>query len=202
MTSFARSSFFADLSSSSSPPAKTFAEICPFLIRSPIWRISSCTQALRARAFMIRRSPRSMRRAMRTSPSRVSNGTVPISRRYMRTGSLVFSRGPGTTPSFPSSSFSSFAASLGAGAEPLGPSCSRASASTTVMPCASRREKTSSISSGEAEISSGSDSLISSYARKPRSLPTASSWRTSSYLASTPEIGSRFFLLIVLSTSA
>ena len=28
---------------------------------------------------------------METSPSRVSSGTVPISRRYMRTGSLVFS---------------------------------------------------------------------------------------------------------------
>ena len=30
--------------------------------------------------------PRSMRRAISTSPSRVSSGTVPISRRYMRTG--------------------------------------------------------------------------------------------------------------------
>ncbi len=35
--------------------------------------------------------PRSMRRAISTSPSRVSSGTVPISRRYMRTGSLTFS---------------------------------------------------------------------------------------------------------------
>jgi hypothetical protein len=25
---------------------RSFAEICPFLMRSPIWRISSCTQAL------------------------------------------------------------------------------------------------------------------------------------------------------------
>ncbi len=32
-----------------------------------------------------------MRRAISTSPSRVSSGTVPISRRYMRTGSLIFS---------------------------------------------------------------------------------------------------------------
>ncbi len=39
--------------------------------------------------------PRSMRLAMATSPSRVSSGTVPISRRYMRTGSLVLSSAPG-----------------------------------------------------------------------------------------------------------
>ena len=38
--------------------------------------------------------PRSMRRAISTSPSRVSSGTVPISRRYMRTGSLTFSPTP------------------------------------------------------------------------------------------------------------
>ena len=35
--------------------------------------------------------PRSMRLASSISPSRVSSGTVPISRRYMRTGSLVLS---------------------------------------------------------------------------------------------------------------
>ena len=32
-----------------------------------------------------------MRSAISISPSRVSSGTVPISRRYMRTGSLIFS---------------------------------------------------------------------------------------------------------------
>jgi hypothetical protein len=35
--------------------------------------------------------PRSMRRAISISPSRVSSGTEPISRRYMRTGSLILS---------------------------------------------------------------------------------------------------------------
>ncbi len=35
--------------------------------------------------------PRSIRLAISTSPSRVSSGTAPISRRYMRTGSLVLS---------------------------------------------------------------------------------------------------------------
>ena len=39
------------------------------------------------RADTIWRSPASMRRAISTSPSRVSSGTRPISRRYMRTGS-------------------------------------------------------------------------------------------------------------------
>ena len=44
-----------------------------------------------------------MRLAMATSPSRVSSGTVPISRRYMRTGSLVLSRAPGVRSSSGSS---------------------------------------------------------------------------------------------------
>ena len=43
--------------------------------------------------------PRSMRLAIATSPSRVSSGTVPISRRYMRTGSLVLSSAPGVRSS-------------------------------------------------------------------------------------------------------
>ncbi len=48
--------------------------------------------------------PRSIRLAIATSPSRVSSGTVPISRRYMRTGSLVLSRAPGVrSSSIPSS---------------------------------------------------------------------------------------------------
>jgi len=38
-----------------------------------------------------RASPASIRCAISTSPSRSSSLTVPISRRYMRTGSLVFS---------------------------------------------------------------------------------------------------------------
>src|ERR1700674_3534110 len=39
--------------------------------------------------------PRSMRRAISRSPSRVSSGTVRISRRYRRMGSLVLSTSPG-----------------------------------------------------------------------------------------------------------
>ena len=62
--------------------------------------------------------PRSMRLAMATSPSRVSSGTVPISRRYMRTGSLVFSSIPGVRSSSLSSAApagSSLTASASAG---------------------------------------------------------------------------------------
>jgi hypothetical protein len=43
--------------------------------------------------------PRSMRLAISTSPSRVRRGTVPISRRYMRTGSFVLSSAPGVRSS-------------------------------------------------------------------------------------------------------
>ena len=49
----------------------------------------NCTSAERLIAFCIRSLPRSMRRARLTSPSRVSSGTAPISRRYTRTGSSV-----------------------------------------------------------------------------------------------------------------
>ena len=49
-----------------------------------------------------------MRLAMATSPSRVSSGTVPISRRYMRTGSLVFSSSPGVRSSSLSSAAGRF----------------------------------------------------------------------------------------------
>ena len=45
----------------------------------------------RERDLLTLRCPRSMRLASSISPSRVSSGTVPISRKYMRTGSLVLS---------------------------------------------------------------------------------------------------------------
>ena len=92
--------------------------------------------------------PRSMRLAISTSPSRVSSGTVPISRRYMRTGSLVLSRVPGvrssSAPSSPSLASRNF--------------CSE---STTSMPMDPNMEKMSSSSSDEL-ISEGSMSLTSS----------------------------------------
>jgi hypothetical protein len=50
-------------------------------------RISLSVMSARNSAAMTWRSPSSMRLAIVTSPSRVSSGTLPISRRYMRTGS-------------------------------------------------------------------------------------------------------------------
>lgn len=92
--------------------------------------------------------PRSMRLAISTSPSRVSSGTVPISRRYMRTGSLVLSSVPGVRSSSTPSSPSAFSRNF----------CSE---STTSMPIDPNIEKMSSRSSEEL-ISDGSMSLTSS----------------------------------------
>ncbi len=50
-------------------------------------RISLSVRSARKSAAMTTRSPSSMRFAIVTSPSRVRSGTLPISRRYMRTGS-------------------------------------------------------------------------------------------------------------------
>ena len=92
--------------------------------------------------------PRSMRLAISTSPSRVSSGTVPISRRYMRTGSLVLSSVPGVRSSSTPSSPSDFSRNF----------CSE---STTSMPIDPNIEKMSSSSSDEP-MSEGSRSFTSS----------------------------------------
>src|SRR5579883_73751 len=106
--------------------------------------------------------PRSMRRAISTSPSRVSSGTVPISRRYMRTGSLTLSPTPaGSSRSRISSDSSSFfSKSFGS--------------SRISMPATSRPASTSS-SSPPTPSSLGRTSVTSSYRTKPFSLPTCTS---------------------------
>src|ERR1039458_8200802 len=58
---------------------------------SPMTTISWIASGARESDLSAAFWPRSIRRAISTSPSRVSSGTVPISRRYMRTGSLIFS---------------------------------------------------------------------------------------------------------------
>ena len=70
---------------------------------SPSWITFLATSGVREIDLMTASLPRSMRRAISTSPSRVSSGTVPISRRYMRTGSLVLSSAPGVRSSSSSS---------------------------------------------------------------------------------------------------
>ena len=90
--------------------------------------------------------PASMRLAMAISPSRDSSSTLPISRRYMRTGSSVRPRlSSSTLPgvSFSSASPSSAFSTLAAGASPS----SASSPSTTWMPISDRPAITSSICS-------------------------------------------------------
>ena len=102
--------------------------------------------------------PRSMRLAISTSPSRVSSGTVPISRRYMRTGSFVLSSAPGVRSS------SSSSAALGRAVEAVFSSRNFLSESSTSMPALPNVLNRSSSSSDEV-ISDGSSSLTSSYSR-------------------------------------
>ena len=85
----------SSVSSSSSKITTSFTLRTPRFRSSPSATISRITMGEREMALSTRFWPRSMRLAISTSPSRVSSGTVPISRRYMRTGSLVFSSVPG-----------------------------------------------------------------------------------------------------------
>src|SRR5207249_2686541 len=153
------------------------------IVRSPAWSWSPssmtffATSGVREIDLMTASLPRSIRRAISTSPSRVSSGTVPISRRYIRTGSFVLSSAPGVRSSSSSSA----------------PSAVRSrtfssrmyfwSESMTSMPALPKVLKRSS-SSSEEVISEGSSSLTSSYSRYPFSLPILISCRTSSYFSS------------------
>ena len=67
----------------------------PALSWSPMRMTALMIAGMREIDLITESLPRSMRLAMATSPSRVSSGTVPISRRYIRTGSLVLSSAPG-----------------------------------------------------------------------------------------------------------
>ena len=101
--SFSRLSSTSSVISSSSKSTTSLMERTPRLRSSPMAIISRITIGERDNALSTRNWPRSMRLAISTSPSRVSSGTVPISRRYMRTGSLVFSSAPGVRSSSTSS---------------------------------------------------------------------------------------------------
>jgi hypothetical protein len=61
----------------------------PAAMRSAIDRISAMVVGLALIASIMACRPPSMRLAISISPSRVSSSTVPISRMYMRTGSVV-----------------------------------------------------------------------------------------------------------------
>ena len=84
----------------------------PAASSSPILSSSPTAIGDLAIAFCVLIWPRSIRLAMATSPSRVSKGTTPISRRYNRTGSLVFSSAPAERSNSRSSSDSSSSAAI------------------------------------------------------------------------------------------
>ena len=98
-TSFARSSTRSSVISSSWKMTSSRIVRVPALSWSPMAMIILATVGVREIDLMTASLPRSMRRAISTSPSRVSSGTVPISRRYMRTGSFVLSSAPGVRSS-------------------------------------------------------------------------------------------------------
>ena len=101
-------------------------------------------------AFITRIWPRSIRLAISTSPSRVSSGTVPISRRYMRTGSLVFSSVPGVRSSSTSSPSSP---SLSKASPPIfGPPSSRSIPWVPMVVIRSSRSSGDCMSSGEQVV--------------------------------------------------
>ena len=124
--------------------------------------------------------PASMRFAMAISPSRDSNSTLPISRKYMRTGSSVpdtslSDKLPDARPSSLPSSASSVSSSLSA-------------LSTTDTPISLSVDITSSICS-DVYSSAGKAAFSSSWVTNPRSLPSFNSalivcWATSRLAAS------------------
>jgi hypothetical protein len=99
-----------------------------------------------------------MRLAMRSSPSRVSSSTVPISRMYMRTGSVVR---PNSLSTDASAAAAASAASSSATAESLlSVSISAGAVSCTMIPMSLIMRTMSSICSGSM-MPSGRWSLTS-----------------------------------------
>ncbi len=99
-----------------------------------------------------------MRLAMRISPSRVSSSTVPISRMYMRTGSVVRPNSESAIAS--AAAASSTASSSGAEASVSSSDSASGAFSYTVMPMSLIVLTMSSICSGST-ISGGRWSLTS-----------------------------------------
>ncbi len=104
------------------------------------WKVSGLSQSP---AIMVLR-PASMRLAMAISPSRLSSSTLPISRRYMRTGSSVRS----SFSALELASVTSRALSVVVrSVEPFCSSSSASSSSMMLMPISESIDITSSICS-------------------------------------------------------
>ena len=142
----------------------------PLSRSSPILKSSLTAMGERAIAFFVFSCPRSILFAIATSPSRVSSGTTPISRRYKRTGSFVFSSAPADRSSSISSSRDSSSSS---GTTTAACSSSLSSESATGIFDPSSFCSTSSMSSGETTLS-GSSRFKSSKVRYFLSPPNSS----------------------------
>ncbi len=109
--------------------------------------------------------PSSMRLAISISPSRVSSCTEPISRMYMRTGSVVRPNSESMVVESASSASSSTASSAtGGGASTMSRVSTSGASSYTAMPMSASIVTTPSICSASV-MSSGRWSLISAYVR-------------------------------------
>ena len=115
--------------------------------------------------------PSSIRLAISISPSRVRSSTDPISRMYMRTGSVVRPNSESSVDAAASASSSTSSAGTVAGVSAISSVSASGATSYTWMPMSPIIEITPSICSA-SRMSSGRWSLISAYVRKPRSLPS------------------------------
>ena len=149
-----RSSILSSVSSSSMKVTSSRMLRSSAFSGSPICMIARAIVGVREIDLMTASLPRSMRLAISTSPSRVSSGTVPISRRYIRTGSLVLSSAPGVRSSSSSSAPSPVRSSSLSSRYVF-------SESTTSMPALPNVLNRSSSSSDDV-MSAGSSSLTSS----------------------------------------
>ncbi len=114
------------------------------------WKVSGLSQ----RPAIMASRPASMRLAMAISPSRDNSSTVPISRRYIRTGSSV--RSPGSdflvsVTAFCVTSTSSLSGSSSASSLASSSSVSLSSDSMTLIPMS---ESSASVSSIASEVTS------------------------------------------------
>ena len=117
------------------------------------WKVNGLSQS----PAIIASRPASMRLAMAISPSLERRSTVPISRRYMRTGSSVRSEGSLAVPVFTIDLLFSAMAGVAASV-----ASSTSSSSTTLMPISESMDIISSICS-EDTSSDGITSFSSSY---------------------------------------
>jgi len=151
-----RAEALAGASSSSSTMPSTTSSMgnSPVRIFSPCVRISAMVVGQAAIAITMCFSPSSMRLAISISPSRVSSSTEPISRMYMRTGSVVRPNSASTVDRAASASSSASSSVLAAGTFSFISSVSASGAwSKTWMPMSPKVLMIESIASASTRLS-------------------------------------------------